>query len=99
MNPLILALLSPAIIGPVATALISVIKRFPVVSNVEDQGRRNLILRGLGAILSLLGVVGAFIATGVSPDLTVVSDILITLAMVFMSLTGSIGFHNLLKKN
>lgn len=98
MNPLILALLSPAIIGPVATALISVIKRFPVVSNVEDQGRRNLILRGLGAVLSLLGVIGAFIATGVTPDLTVVSDILITLALVVMSLLNSLGFHNLLKK-
>ena len=93
-----LVLLSPAVIGPVATALVSVIKRTPVVSNVEDQGKRNLILRGLAALLSLGGILGAFISTGITPDPTQVSDILVTLALVFTSFVGSIGTHNILKK-
>lgn len=93
-----LVLLSPAVIGPVATALISGIKRLPAVSNVEDQSKRNLILRGLAALLSLAGIVGAFLSTGITPDLTQVSDIIITLILVGMSLLNSLGFHNLLKR-
>lgn len=92
-------LLSPAVIGPVSTGLISLIKRaVPAISNQEDQSKRNLILRGLAALLSLGGIVGAFMATGITPDPTVISDILITLVLVAMSLLNSLGFHNLLKK-
>lgn len=98
MNPIMILLLSPAVIGPVATGLISLIKRTPAVTNVEDQSKRNLILRGLAALLSLGGILGAFMATGITPDPTVVSDILITLVLVVMSLLNSLGLHNLFKK-
>lgn len=98
MNPLILVLLSPAVIGPVSTAIVSGIKRIPVVSNIEGQSKRNLILRGIAAILSLGGVIGAFMATGISPDPAVLSDIVITLVLVGTSLLNSLGFHNLFKR-
>ncbi len=78
MSPIMILLLSPAVIGPVSTGLISLIKRLPVVSNVEDQGKRNLILRGGATLFALGGVVIAFMQTGISPDPTVVSDILIS---------------------
>lgn len=98
MNPLILALLSPAIVGPVATALISVFKRLPVVNKIEDQSTRNVLFRGVGALLALVGVAGSFMLTGVTPDLSQVSDILVTLALTFVTLMTSIGTHNVLKK-
>ncbi len=89
MSPIVLLLLSPAVIGPVSTGLISAIKRIPVVSNVEDQGKRNLILRGLGALFALGGVVIAFTQTGIVPDMSQISDILITLVMVFSAFVGN----------
>lgn len=98
LNPIMVLLLSPAVIGPVSTGLISLIKRTPAVSNVEDQSKRNLILRGIAAVLSLGGIFGAFIATGIVPDVSQVSDILITIALVVMSLLNSLGFHNLFKR-
>jgi len=98
MSPVILALLSPAIIAPVVTALLSLIKRAPVVKDVKNEDTRNLMFRGGAAVLSLGGVLGAFMLTGVAPDPKVLSDILVVIAMVFISVIGSIGTHSLTKK-
>lgn len=99
MNPILIALLSPAIIGPVSTALISLFKRIPAVDSIENQGTRNLILRGIGAVLALGGVLGAYMVSGITPDLTQVNDILVTLALTFTAFIGSVGTHSLAKGN
>lgn len=98
MHPIIVLLLSPAVIAPLTTAIISRVKRLPTVQGVEDQSRRNLLLRGLAALLSFLGIIGAFLSTGILPDPTTVSDILVTLILTFSAFVGSLGVHNLGKK-
>lgn len=92
MSPIILALLPIAVKG-----LTSAFKYLPVV-NRADTGTRAVAIRMCAALLSLGGVVGTFMLTGIAPDPTNVNDILITLVLAFTTFIGSTGIHELFKK-
>jgi hypothetical protein len=88
-----------AILPMLVTALTSIIKRAPVIDNTNSQGKRNLIIRSIAAILSLGGIVGGFMINGVAPDPAVLADILGVLALAFVTFLGSVGFHSIAKSN
>ena len=94
MTPILLAVL-PLIV----TGLTSLIKRTPVVSKDASSEKRDLVIRGIAAVLSLLGVLGSFMLSGALPDPAILSDLVTTIALTFMVFIGSIGAHSVAKKD
>lgn len=92
MSPIILALL-PILVK----VLTSAFKYIPVVNNAET-GTRTTVIRVFAAVLSLAGIVGAFMLNGTAPDPANLSDIVTTLLLAFMTFIGSTGIHDLLNK-
>ncbi len=87
-----------AVLPLIITGLTSLIKRAPVVDNVADQGKRNVIIRAIAALLSLAGVVGKFMLTGQVPNPEILSDLVLTVSLGIMTFFGSVGGHELLKR-
>lgn len=92
MNPLLLAVL-PLIV----TGLTSLIKRLPAVDKTEGTARA-VIVRGIAALLSLGGIIAAFMSSGQVPDPNILGDIVLTISLAFMTFLGSIGGHSVFKK-
>lgn len=87
-----------AVLPLLVTGFTTLLKRVPVIDKT-DGTTRVVIIRGLAAFLSLLGVVGAFLSTGQIPDLTILNDLILTLVLAFLTFLGSVGGHEILKKD
>lgn len=81
-----------ALIPFVVSGLTSLIKRIPVLTSLSD-GPYTWIVRFIAALLSFLGVLGAYIATG-----TLDASALTTFALALMTFIGATGVHFLGKK-
>lgn len=75
----------------VVSTLTALIKKVPVLTNLTD-GPYTWIVRLIAFVLSLLGVVGAYMTTG---NLDV--DALSVLTMTALTFLGSTGVHFLVK--
>lgn len=71
----------------VVSGLTSLIKRIPVLANMED-GPFTWIVRFIAALLSFLGVIGIYMTTG-----TLDEGALQTFALTLLTFIGATGVH------
>lgn len=86
-----------ALVPVLVTGLTTLIKKTPLVSDSASQSTRNVIIRFIAALLSLAGIVGAFMLSGQTPDVSVINNDVTIIALSFMAFLGSVGGHEIAK--